>query len=180
MLTQKLYVLWAHVNTYKLSHTLLYTSLKGRAFRAVAWQLCHPLTTHSDGADKTPVCLTHSPPEQRHSSVTDMEYGRPARPPLLGAFNISVLVSDVEVLKGVREVCCGWKHDRDTDWERGVPYGVRLLKTISPSFAFLFIYFLSDRLSRLCPVFFRQWIALPFNDRWIASFWVTGITEITG
>lgn len=148
------YLTWTHIYTNRFAtHKPLWVG---------ACQLCHPLTPHSDGGDKSPVCLIHSPPEQRRCSVTDMEHSRTV-PPLLRAFNISVIVSDGEILKGAEGVCWRWKHDRLR--QKVVPY-VGQLNTGHYNllwirfYLFIVTFFCLSGFSPLCP-----FLLCPFFNR---------------
>ena len=143
-----------------------------QVFRVGAWQLCHPLSWHCDGSDKTPVCPRHSPSEQRHSSATETKTGRTELPPrsehLTSVCWYQMWWSSSEP----REVCCGWKHDRDTDQERqrereesqmGCEYlnTQILVTTMSCGSDLIFVF--AHRLSALCPASSSDWWTTPFD-----------------
>lgn len=95
--------------------TLSYTSIKGKPLGLGLGSCVIPWHRAVMEEIKPPCVLltiTHSywDMPQRLSMA-----GR--RSPVLRAFNVSVLVSDVAGLKGVEELCCGWKHDRHTGWD---------------------------------------------------------------
>ncbi len=116
-----------HVHLQTPPHTVQLHLFKKKAFRVGAWRLCHPLTRHNDGGDKTPMCLTHRPPEQRHSSVTEMEYGRTELPPCSEHLTSVCWYQMWRFSREPRKCTVGENMtETQTEREREVPNGVRV------------------------------------------------------
>lgn len=160
MWTQILYVFYPTERTYKFTHAVHYTALKVKPFELVPDSFCHPLTLYSDGADKTPVRLTHSPPEQRHSLSNWNRIWQDASP---CCSEHLTSVCWYQMWRSSRESRSElwvktWQRHRLrpicgvgtlTNWYTRDYYGQYL---IFLCFFFCFCFFLQDRLSPLCLV----------------------------
>lgn len=96
------------------THILTHTLFQKKGLRVGGWQLCHPMTPHSDGDKKKNPCFLLTVPQSYSDIPQYLTWSMAGwRFPRLRAFNISMLVSDVVVLKGAEGVSCGLMHERD-------------------------------------------------------------------
>lgn len=110
---------------YRLPHTYSNTSLKGKPSGSgphsfvIPWQ-----STVMEEIKPTCVLLTVPQSKDIFQLLKWSMAGR-SPPTQLGAFSISMLVSDAVALEGAEEVCCGWKQrhrlrERQRSPKRGV------------------------------------------------------------